>query len=96
MLAISRAMMSKPTVLLVDELSLGLMPIAIDECYRALNSLRDAGIAILLVEQNTERVADAADRIVIMESGRITWNGTGKEAQCNSTILRAYLGITDV
>lgn len=96
MLAISRAMMSKPRVLLVDELSLGLMPIAIDECYRALDSLRDAGIAILLVEQNTERVADAADKVVIMETGRITWSGTGKEAKRDSTILRAYLGIVDV
>jgi len=96
MLAISRAMMSKPRVLLVDELSLGLMPIAIDECYRALDSLRDAGIAILLVEQNTERVADAADKVAIMETGRITWSGTGKEAKRDSTILRAYLGIVDV
>jgi len=96
MLAISRAMMSKPRVLLVDELSLGLMPIAIDECYRALDSLRDSGIAILLVEQNTERVADAADKVVIMETGRITWSGTGKEAKRDSTILRAYLGIVDV
>ena len=96
MLAISRAMMSKPRLLLVDELSLGLMPIAIDECYRALDILRDSGIAILLVEQNTERVVDAADRIVIMESGRITWSGTGKEAKSDRTILRAYLGVADI
>ena len=96
MLAMSRALMSEPRVLLVDELSLGLMPIAIDECYRALHALRDDGIAILLVEQSTERVVDAADQLAIMETGRVTWTGTGADAKRDDTILRAYLGLGDV
>lgn len=96
MLAMSRALMSEPTVLLVDELSLGLMPIAIDECYRALFTLREAGIAILLVEQSTERVVDAANDIAIMETGRITWTGSGEDAKRDDTILRAYLGLAGI
>lgn len=96
MLAMSRALMSEPGVLLVDELSLGLMPKAIDECYRTLYSLQKAGIAILLVEQSTERVVDAADRLAIMETGRISWTGTGKDARRDDTVLRAYLGLADI
>ena len=93
MLAMSRALMASPSVLLVDELSLGLMPTAIDECYRVLRDLRDDGMAILLVEQSTERVAAAADRLAIMESGQITWTGTGDDAASDGAILRAYLGV---
>lgn len=96
MLAMSRALMSEPRVLLVDELSLGLMPIAIDECYHALQQLRQAGIAVLLVEQSTERVIEAADRLAIMETGRITWSGTSADAKEDDTILRAYLGLSDI
>ena len=92
MLAIGRAMMSTPTILLIDELSLGLMPIAIDECYRVLSGLRDAGVTIVLVEQNTERVLQAADRIAVMESGRKRWEGTGSEAAGHGFIMEAYLG----
>lgn len=96
MLAMSRAMISEPSVLLVDELSLGLMPIAIDECYQALHNLSSTGIAVLLVEQSTERVVEAADRIAIMESGRISWTGTGEEAKKDDTILQTYLGLEDL
>jgi branched-chain amino acid transport system ATP-binding protein len=92
MLAIGRAVMAQPQLLLVDELSLGLMPTAIDECYEILQRLQQNGIAILLVEQNTERVLKAADHIAVMESGRIVWLGTGNEAQSESAIFDAYLG----
>lgn len=95
MLAVGRALMARPKYLLVDEMSLGLMPIAVDECYRALRSLRQAGLAILLVEQCTERVIDAADRLAIMESGSIGWTGTGDAAASDNTILRTYLGLND-
>jgi branched-chain amino acid transport system ATP-binding protein len=93
MLAIGRAMMAAPSVLLVDELSLGLMPIAVDECYRVLRRLQDAGLAILLVEQNTERVLEAANHIDVLESGRLVWTGTGAEAAQDSAIVDAYLGL---
>ena len=95
MLAVGRALMARPRYLLVDEMSLGLMPIAVDECYRALHSLRKSGLAILLVEQSTERVIEAADRLAIMESGSIVWTGTGDAAANDNTILRTYLGLND-
>ena len=93
MLAIGRAVMARPTVLLVDELSLGLMPIAVDECYRVLRGLQADGLAILLVEQSTERVLHAANRIAVLESGRLAWTGTGAEASQNTAIVDAYLGL---
>jgi branched-chain amino acid transport system ATP-binding protein len=93
MLAIGRAVMANPSVLLVDELSLGLMPIAVDECYRVLRRLQEQGLAILLVEQSTERVLEAASRLAVLESGRLAWTGTGAEAADNSAIVDAYLGL---
>ena len=93
MLAIGRAVMASPSVLLVDELSLGLMPIAVDECYRVLRSLQADNLAILLVEQSTERVLHAATRLAVLESGRLAWTGTGPQAADNSAIVEAYLGL---
>jgi len=93
MLAIGRAVMASPSVLLVDELSLGLMPIAVDECYRVLRALQADGLAILLVEQSTERVLGAATRLAVLESGRLAWTGTGAQAADNSAIVDAYLGL---
>ncbi|MGI9501411.1 MAG: ABC transporter ATP-binding protein [Geminicoccaceae bacterium] len=93
MLAIGRAMMAGPKLLLVDELSLGLMPIAVDECYAVLGRLQADGLAILLVEQSTERVLHAADRIAVLESGRLAWIGSGAEAIGNTSIAKSYLGL---
>ena len=93
MLAIGRAMMAGPSLLLIDELSLGLMPIAVEECYRALSELQDNGLAILLVEQSTERVLHAADRIAILESGRLAWTGPGSDAIGDSAVADAILGL---
>ena len=93
MLAIGRAMMAEPSLLLIDELSLGLMPIAVDECYRALAKLQQDGLAILLVEQSTERVLHTADRIAILESGRLAWTGRGSEAIGDSAVADAILGL---
>ena len=92
MLAIGRAMMARPTVLLIDELSLGLMPIVIDECYAVLSRLREDGLAILLVEQSTERVLRTADQIVVLESGQVAWKGSSLDASGDGSILEAYLG----
>ena len=93
MLAIRRAMMAEPSLLLIDELSLGLMPIAVDECYRALSDLQEDGLAILLVEQSTERVLHTADRIAILESGRLAWTGRGSEAVGDPAVADAILGL---
>ena len=95
MLAIGRAVMASPTVLLVDELSLGLMPKMVDECYRVIDALREQGLLIVLVEQSTQRALDVADQVVVMESGRRSWQGSGLEARQNPSIVGAYLGTTE-
>ena len=95
MLAIGRAMMAEPSLLLIDELSLGLMPIAVDECYRALADLQRDGLAILLVEQSTERVLHTANRIAILESGRLAWTGRGSEAAGDPAVADAILGLSE-
>ena len=95
MLAVGRAMMAEPSLLLVDELSLGLMPIAVDECYRALSDLQANDLAILLVEQSTERVLHTADRIAILESGRLAWTGRGSEAIGDSAVVDTILGLRE-
>lgn len=92
MLAIGRAMMADPSVLLIDELSLGLMPIVTDECYRVLDELREENLAIVLVEQSTERVLQVADHVAVLETGRIVWTGSGSEAAKDEAVVEAYLG----
>jgi len=92
MLALGRALVSAPRLLLVDELSLGLMPRIIDECYDVLAKLRGEGLAIVLVEQNTERALSVADHVAVLEAGNSVWSGTAKEAAKDSAITEAYLG----
>lgn len=93
MLAIARALMAEPSVLLIDELSLGLMPIVVDECYRVLEALRMEQLAIVLVEQSTERVQQVANQVSVLETGRVVWQGTGEQATRDSSIVEAYLGL---
>ena len=93
MLAMGRALMASPRLLLVDELSLGLMPKVVDDCYAVITRLRKAGLTILLVEQNTERALAVADRVCVLESGRIAWSGTAGDARQNETLVQAYLGV---
>lgn len=93
MLAIGRALMAEPELLIIDELSLGLMPKVIDLCYRAINVLRMQGVTILLVEQNTTRALEVADRICVLESGRDVWQGTAAEARTDPELIKAYLGL---
>jgi branched-chain amino acid transport system ATP-binding protein len=92
MLAMGRALISEPRLLLVDELSLGLMPAVVDECYRVLRALRDDGLAIVLVDQNTEKALDAADTVCILEAGNLTWTGTAAEARRDDALVEAFLG----
>jgi branched-chain amino acid transport system ATP-binding protein len=81
--------------LLIDELSLGLMPKMIDVCYDAIRRLRDAGITILLVEQSTARALAIADRVCVLESGRAVWQGSAAEAREDPAMIDAYLGLRD-
>lgn len=92
MLAIGRALISEPRLIMIDELSLGLMPKIVDACYDVLDRLRGEGLGILLVEQNTTKALEFADRVCVMESGHKSWEGTKDEAVENSVVLDAYLG----
>jgi branched-chain amino acid transport system ATP-binding protein len=93
MLAIGRALMARPRFIMIDELSLGLMPKVIDLCYRALTSLRSEGLTILLVEQNTERALGVADDICVLESGKTVWSGSAADARKDPTLAAAFLGL---
>ena len=93
MLAIGRALMTRPKLIMIDELSLGLMPKVIDLCYRALKQLQQDGMTILLVEQNTDRVLSVADDVCVLESGRTVWQGKASDARNDPALTAAYLGL---
>jgi branched-chain amino acid transport system ATP-binding protein len=92
MLAIGRALMSMPKLLLVDELSLGLMPKMVDLCLDALRRLNKEGLAILLVEQNTSRALDIADQVCVLASGRTVFTGPAETARRDVDLLHSYTG----
>jgi branched-chain amino acid transport system ATP-binding protein len=91
-LAIARALLGKPKLLILDEPSLGLAPKMIDTIYELLQSLRDEGVTMLLVEQNAARTIDFSDRCVVLSTGEIRAQGSRSELQRNPDVLRAYLG----
>ena len=93
MLAIGRALMAEPKLLLLDELSLGLMPRMVEDCYNALQLLQSEGMTILLVEQNTSQALAVADDVCVLESGTVAWSGTAKQARQDSGIIDAYIGL---
>ena len=92
MLAMGRALMSKPKLLMLDEPSMGLAPILVQQIFDIIKELHEAGTTILLVEQNAEMALRIADRAYVLESGRITLSGTGKELAQSDAIKKAYLG----
>lgn len=91
-LAIGRALVSEPRLLLLDEPSLGLSPILIDEVFDALAEIRSAGATVLLVEQNVRRTVELADRTYVMRSGRIALSGSRDELSGMTALDAAYLG----
>lgn len=93
MLAIGRALMGMPRVLLMDEPSLGLAPMIINNIFRTIGVLRSEGLTIMLVEQNASKSLEIADRGYIMELGKIIIYGTSDELRCNELVRKAYLGI---
>lgn len=93
MLAIGRALMTNPQFLLMDEPSEGLAPIIIEQVGDIVRKLKDIGLSILMVEQNISLACDAADEILIMNKGKIVWNGTPQELQDNEEIQHKYLGV---
>ena len=92
MLAMGRALMSRPKLLMLDEPSMGLAPILVEQIFDIIKELHKAGTTILLVEQNAEMALKIADRAYVLESGRITVSGTGKELAASDRIKKAYLG----
>ena len=92
MLAMGRALMSRPKLLMLDEPSMGLSPILVQQIFDIIKELNQAGTTILLVEQNAEMALRIAHRAYVLESGRITLSGTGEELLQSDAIKKAYLG----
>ena len=92
MLAMSRALMSKPKLMMLDEPSMGLAPILVDQIFSIIKELHAAGTTILLVEQNASKALEIADRAYVLETGNITLSGTGAELAQSDEVRKAYLG----
>lgn len=92
MLAMSRALMSKPKLMMLDEPSMGLAPILVDQIFSIIKELHAAGTTILLVEQNASKALEIADRAYVLETGSITLTGTGAELAKSDEVRKAYLG----
>ena len=92
MLAMGRALMSKPKLLMLDEPSMGLAPILVEQIFDIIKELHKAGTTILLVEQNAQAALSVADRGYVLETGKIVTSGTGTELLASPEIKRAYLG----
>jgi branched-chain amino acid transport system ATP-binding protein len=93
MLAIGRALMAKPRLLMLDEPSMGLAPQLIKQIFTIISEINDQGTTILLVEQNANQALSRADRGLVLETGTITHRGTGKELLADASIKEAYLGV---
>jgi branched-chain amino acid transport system ATP-binding protein len=93
MLAIARALMGRPRLLLLDEPSMGLAPLLVEEIFNAVTELRKQEMTILLVEQNAHAALAIADRAYVIETGEIVLSGSGKELLGNERVREAYLGI---
>jgi len=92
MLAMGRALMSKPKLLMLDEPSMGLAPILVEQIFDIVKELHAAGTTILLVEQNAQAALSVADRAYVLETGRISLSGTGAELMASDQVRKAYLG----
>jgi branched-chain amino acid transport system ATP-binding protein len=92
MLAIARALMSRPRMILMDEVSLGLMPIYVEETFKVIENLHRQGVTILLVEQNARKALAAADRGYVLETGEIVLSDSSQNLATNPQVKKAYLG----
>lgn len=92
MLAVARALMSKPSLIMMDEPSLGLSPIFVKNIFDIIKEINKSGVTILLIEQNANMALKIADKGYVLETGMITMEGTGKELLVNEDVKKAYLG----
>lgn len=92
MLAVARALMAKPKLIMMDEPSLGLAPIIVKGIFDIIKEINKQGVTILLIEQNANMALKTADAAYVLETGRITLSGTGKELLANESVKKAYLG----
>lgn len=93
MLAIARALMAQPKLVLLDEPSMGLAPVMVEKTFEAIEALRKTGVTILLVEQNARMALLISDRGYVLQSGKIVLNGTADELRHNDVVRQAYLGV---
>lgn len=92
MLAMGRALMSKPKIILMDEPSMGLSPLFVAEVFKIIEEIRASGTTVLLVEQNAKKALEIADRAYVLETGKIVLTGDAKELMNNDSVKQAYLG----
>lgn len=92
MLAMGRALMSRPKIVLMDEPSMGLSPIFVEEIFKIIEEISSSGTTVLLVEQNAKKALSIADRAYVLETGNIVLEGDAKELMNNETVKKAYLG----
>jgi branched-chain amino acid transport system ATP-binding protein len=93
MLAIGRALMTRPRLLMLDEPSQGIMPKLVDEIFAAITEIRRAGTTVLIVEQRLTECLEIADRAYVLQTGRVTLSGTAAEVRDNAAVRQAYLGL---
>jgi branched-chain amino acid transport system ATP-binding protein len=94
MLAVGRAIMTRPKIIMMDEPSLGLAPLVVKDIFKIIQTLKSTGMTVLLIEQNANAALHACDYAYVMETGRITMSGTGEELLASEAIQEAYLGKT--
>jgi len=93
MAAIGRGLMAEPRLLMLDEPTLGLAPLVVEEIFRVVREINGAGVTVLLVEQNTQHALSLANRGYVLETGRVVISGTGPELLANEEVRKAYLGL---
>ena len=93
MVAVGRALMARPTILAMDEPSLGLAPVVVDRLFGVLQTIRAHGLTILLIEQNVQQTLEMADRGYVMENGHIVLTGTGSDLLASEHLKTHYLGL---
>ena len=92
MLAIGRALLGRPRLLLLDEPSMGLAPLLVEDIFRVVRELNDSGVTVLLVEQNAKAALSIADRGYVLETGRVILGADARELLADEAVQRAYLG----